>query len=124
MDKLFIRITIFVVSIYLLICYVLCLFGLDIWHQTYHILFEICVCLCISAQGRYHCKYIRWSAYGVTAADILSELDNYLDFLPVNESIFIPIILIIGGLTTTLALSINHYINVRKLKRYGQLNRQ
>ncbi len=125
MGKLFIRITIIMVAVYMIICYVAALiWGINLWDQIYVIMFEICVCICISAQGSYHCKYIRWTAYGITLSDTLVCLDNLLDYLPYNAFVFIPPALIAIGLTTTLTLSVIHYIKVRKLKRYGQLNRQ
>ncbi len=125
MGKLFIRITIIMVAIYMIICYVAALiWDVNLWDQIYILLFEISVCICISAQGSYHCKYIRWTAYGITISDTLVCLDNLFDFLPINASVFIPPALIAIGLTTSLTLALIHYIKVRKLKRYGQLNRE
>lgn len=123
MDKLFIRITIILVSIYMIICYVAAvIWGVNLWDHIYVILFEICVCICISAQGSYHCKYLRWTAYGLTISDTFVCLDNIFDIIPTNAIVFIPLVIITLGLTTTLTLSLNHYVKVRKLRKYGRLN--
>jgi len=118
MSKLLIRLTVVGVALYLVVCYVIAiLFGIDIWSQTYYLLFELCVCLCISKQGVYHCKYIKYTAYSIFVYDTLNCIDTAFDIFPTNFIIFIPPIIITIGLLTTTTLALRHYHKVRKLKR-------
>lgn len=118
MSKFAVRFTVVSVALYLILCYLIEIFlGKNIWSQTYYLLFELCVCLCISKQGVYHCKYIKWTAYGIFMSDVIVCFDNLLDIFPVNFMVFIPPVIIIMGLSTTTALAIKHYIKVKRLKR-------
>lgn len=123
MSKFLIRLTVVGVALYLILCYITELFfGKNIWSQTYYLLFELCVCLCISKQGVYHCKYIKYTAYGILLSDIVVCIDNVYDVFPVNFMVFVPAIIIAAGLMTTTSLAIRHYIQVRKFKRRWQKN--
>ena len=118
MSKLLIRITVVGVALYLVVCYTTAvLFGIDIWSQTYYLLFELCVCLCISKQGVYHCKFIKYTAYGILMSDSIVCIDNVTNAFPAPFMAFIPPIIIAIGLLTTTILAIRHYHRVRKLKR-------
>ena len=117
MGKLAIRISVLLVAIYFIVYYTLLFFEIDIWSQTYYLLFELCTCLCISKQGVYHCKYIKWTAYGILLSDTIVCFDNLFDIFPVNFMVFIPTIIIALGLFTTTCMAINHYIRVKRLKK-------
>lgn len=118
MSKLALRLSILVISLYMITCYIVVLAsGINIWSHTYTVLLELCLCICISAQGKYHCKYMKWTLYGITLADALTSLDELFDFLPYNWLAFSPAIIITIGLLTTTILAIRHYHRVRKLKR-------
>lgn len=125
MSKLLIRLTVVGVALYLVICYIIdIIFGIEIWTQTYYLMFEYCVCLCISKQGVYHCKYIKYTAYGILMSDSIVCLDNATNIFPMPFMVFIPPIIISLGLLTTTVLAIRHYIKVRKIKRRARLQRQ
>ena len=117
MGKLAIRISILLVVIYFVVYYTLLFFEIDIWSQTYYILFELCTCLCISKQGVYHCKYIKWTAYGILVSDTIVCFDNLFDIFSVNFMVLVPAIIIALGLLTTTCMAINHYIRVKRLKK-------
>ena len=118
MSKLFIRLTVLFVAIYMVICHVAAVvWQINLWSHTYTVLFEICVCLCITAHGKYHCKFMRWTAYAITLNDALLSADEMFDFIPYSLIIVLPIIIITIGLLTTTTLAIRHYNRVRKLKR-------
>ena len=118
MSKLALRLSILVISLYMITCYIVALAsGINIWSHTYTVLLELCLCICISAQGKYHCKYIKWTLYGITLADALTSLDELFDFVPYNWLAFSPAIIITIGLLTTTALALRHYHRVRNLKR-------
>lgn len=118
MSKFIVRFTVIAVAIYLILCYVIEIaIGTNIWSQTYYLLFELCLCLCISKQGVYHCKYIKWTAYGILVSDTIVCFDNLFDIFPVNFMVFVPAIIIALGLLTTTCMAINHYIRVKRLKK-------
>ena len=118
MSKFAVRFTVIAVAIYLILCYIVeIVIGTNIWSQTYYLLFELCLCLCISKQGVYHCKYIKWTAYGILVSDIIVCFDNLFDIFPVNFMVFVPAIIIALGLLTTTCMAINHYIRVKRLKK-------
>lgn len=118
MSKFLIRFTVVSVAIYLILCYLIGLIlQVEIWSQTYYLLFELCTCLCISKQGVYHCKYIKWTAYSILASDMLVCIDNLFDVFPVNFMVLIPPSIIAIGLLTTTTLAIRHFIRVQRLKK-------
>lgn len=122
MSKFAVRASIVAVAAYLILCYaVSTVFGIDIWSQTYYLLFELCLCFCVSAQGKYHCKYIRWTMYGIFLQDCIVCADVYLDFMPCNWFVIVPPAIIALGLLTTLTLAIRHYIKVKKLKKIWRI---
>ena len=127
MSRLFVRLTVLFVAIYMVICHIASvLWQINLWSHTYTVLFEICVCLCITAQGRYHCKFIRWTAYSITLNDALLSADELFDFIPYSLAIVFPFVIIAIGLITTISLAIAHYIRVKKLNRKynGRLDKQ
>jgi len=121
MGKLAIRISVLLVAIYFVVYYTLLFFEIDIWSQTYYLLFELCTCLCISKQGVYHCKYIKWTAYGILLSDTIVCIDNLFDVFPVNFMVFVPAIIIAVGLSTTTLLAIDHYVKVKRLKKIWKI---
>lgn len=125
MSKFLIRISVIGIAIYLVVCYVLSVaIGLDIWSQTYNLLFEFCLCLCISKQGVYHCRFIKYTAYGILSSDAIVCIDNAFDIFPVNFMVFVPAILIAIGLLTTTTLAIRHFIRVQRLKKIWKVKNQ
>lgn len=122
MSKLLVRLTVLFVSLYLILCHICALvYDINLWSHTYTVFFELCVCLCMSAQGNYHCRYMKWTAYGIFFSDLIVSLDEIFDFLPYSWVVFIPVALIAVGLLTTTFLALRHYIKVIKIKRkYGK----
>lgn len=125
MSKFLIRITVIAVALYFVLCYLVnFIFQIELWTEGYVLLFELCVCLCISKQGVYHCKYIKYTAYGILAADTLVCIDNLFDIFPTNWTVFIPPAVIIIGLLTTTTLAIRHFYRVQRIKRIWKTREQ
>ena len=123
MSKFALRVSILLVSLYMLACYILMLTSsINLWSHTYTVIFELCLCLCISAQGNYHCKYMRWTLYGITIADTLTSIDELFDIVPYTIIAYAPAIVITLGLLTTTTLAIRHYFKVRRFKKRWQNN--
>lgn len=118
MGRFLVRITIVLVALYLVLSYVIAQFiGIDILTPYYNVLFELCVVIYAFSEGKYHCKYIKYTALAILFADILTYADNYYDFLTVGAHNLIPVFIIASGILTGVTLAIKHYINVRKIKK-------
>lgn len=118
MGRFLVRITIVLVALYLVLSYAIAQFiGVDILTPYYNVLFELCVVIYAFSEGKYHCKYIKYTALAILFADILTYADNYYDFLTVEAHNLIPVFIITSGILTGVTLAIKHYINVRKIKK-------
>lgn len=125
MSKLAIRLSVIFVAVYLILCYLIeVLFDINIWSQTYYLLFELCTCLCISKQGVYHCRFIKYTAYGILSSDTLVCINNIFDFLPINWTVYVPPAIIAVGLLTTTTFAIRHFIRVQRLKKIWKVKQQ
>lgn len=123
MSKFFVRWTVILVAVYLIVCYLTtAIFRTDIWRQIYYLLFELCVCLCLTAQGAYHCKYIRWTAYGIFIEDCVATSDTFFDYIPDNILAVVSPTILTLGLAITTALAIRHYIKVRRIKKIWRVS--
>lgn len=101
----------------MLTCYTFAIFGIDIWQSWYYLLFELCVCLCISKQGVYHCKFIKWTAYAILIVEALAYTDVISNFLSAEAFLILMMSVLSAGIATTTTLAVRHYIQVRKLKK-------
>lgn len=125
MSKFLVRITILLVAFYMIICHIAAVFWqINLWSHTYTVLFELCLCLCISAQGKYHCKFMRWTAYSITLNDAIISADELFDFMPYSMAAVLPFIIIAIGLLTTTTLAIKHFIKVKRLKKIWMVEHQ
>ena len=125
MAKLIIRFTILLTAVYLIVCYLIFyLWLVNIWRQAFYLLFELCVCLCISKQGTYHCKYIKWTAYAILMQDCIVCTDVLWNYMPDNWLAVLPPAIILSGLAITTTLAVRHYIKVQRLKKIWRVNHQ
>lgn len=117
MGKFIVRATIVITALYLAMSYLIAQFAyVDILYSWYSILFELCVVVYSFSEGKYHCKCIKYTALSILVADVITRLDNSLDFLSVDMHNIIPIGIISAGVTVGVILSIKHYIHVLKIK--------
>ena len=117
MGKFIVRATIVITALYLVMSYLIAQFAyVDILYSWYSILFELCLVVYSFSEGKYHCKYIKYTALAILVADVITRLDNSLDFLSVDMHNIIPIGIISVGVAVGVFLSIKHYIRVLKIK--------
>lgn len=124
MGKALVRLTIIGTAIYFALSYLFAQFlGIDILLPWYNIPFELCVVVYAFSEGKYHCKYIKYTALAILVSDIITQLDNSLNFLSIELHNIIPLTLIILGVATGCILAIRHFILVRKLnkRKHGKL---
>lgn len=118
MSKFFVRLTIIIIALYMVVCHItMMVWQINLWYHTYTVLFEICLCMCMTAHGSYHCKYLKWTAYAICLNDTIISTDEMFNLLPYSWASLLPIFIITTGLSTTVIMSIQHYKKVKRLKR-------
>ena len=116
MDKLFVRLFVVSTALYLIYTYIMVWFGVECFSDAYIVIAELAICVVMSSQGKYHCKYMKFTAYGLTASDSVTRIDNSFDILGVEASIILPLSLIMCSVTISFVLALRHYYRVLKLK--------
>ena len=117
MAKFLVRITIAFVAIYFIVTFLVAQrFGIDIMRNTYILLFELCVVVYTFSEGKYHCKYMKYTALSILLADILTRFDYLFNFMSVTAHNLIPIGILAIGIGTSITKAIMHFVRVVKLK--------
>lgn len=116
MDKLFVRLFVVFTALYLIHTYIMAWFGVECFSDAYIVMAELAICVVMSSHGKYHCKYMKFTAYGFTASDSVTRTDNAYDILGVEASIILPLSLVMCSVTISLVLALRHYYRVLKLK--------
>ena len=117
MGKFLVRITVVIVASFFVAQYVLAqLFGINIASNIYIPLFELCVVVYTFSEGKYHCKYMKYTALSIFLADTLTRLDYIFDFMSVSAHNLIPIGILALGIGTSITKAIMHFVRVMKLK--------
>lgn len=117
MDKLLIRLTIIYTVVYFLTVYVCAWFGIEYFNDFYIVAFEGTVCVIMSRQGKYHCKYLKYAAYGAVTSDTITRLDACYDMLSFEWCIAIPLSIMAVGVGTSFFMALRHFYKVKQLKR-------
>ena len=116
MDKLFVRLFVVFTALYLIHTYIMAWFGVECFSDAYIVMAELAICVVMSSQGKYHCKYMKFTAYGLTASDCITRIDNAFDILGVEASIILPLSLVMCSVTISFVLALRHYYRVLKIK--------
>lgn len=118
MGRFLVRITAVVVAVYFLISYLFAQFaGIDILRNSYTLLFELCVLVSAFESGAYHCKYMKWTIFGVFLCDCLSHIDYYYNiFSPSAYNIILIAVMACFG-SFSLFLAIRHFYRVNKVQK-------
>ena len=116
MDKLLVRLFVVFTTLYFLCTYIMAWYGVECFSDAYIVMAELAICVVMSSQGKYHCKYMRFTAYGLTASDSVTRIDNAYDILGVEASIILPLSLVMCSVTISFVLALRHYYRVLKLK--------
>lgn len=125
MGKFLVRMTIVTVTIYQIIAYLIAEFtGVDILTGNHILLFELCVVVYTFSEGKYHCKYMKYTALSILLADTLTRLDYMFDFMSVTAHNLIPIAILAIGIGTSITKAFIHFYRVIKLKYYGNKHLQ
>ena len=116
MDKLLVRLFVAFTTLYFLYTYIMAWYGVECFSDAYIVMAELAICVVMSSQGKYHCKYMRFTAYGLTASDSVTRIDNAYDILSVDAAMVLPLSLVMCSVTISFVLALRHYYMVLKLK--------
>lgn len=116
MDRVITRLSIILITIYFIVSYVLAQFGIDILTNSYVLLFELCVVSYTFCSGKFHCKYMRWTALSILIVDLLNHSDYYFNYIPISIFNILPIGILALGIGTSITLAIRHFYKVMKLQ--------
>ena len=116
MDKFAVRLFVVFTALYFVKTYIMAWYGLECFSDAYIVIAELAICVVMSSQGKYHCKYLRHTAYGLTASDCITRIDNAFDILSVDASIILPLSIVMCSVTISFVLALRHYYRVLKLK--------
>lgn len=116
MDKLLVRLFVVFTALYFLCTYIMAWYGVECFSDAYIVMAELAICVVMSSQGKYHCKYMRFTAYGLTASDSVTRIDNAYDILSVDAAIVLPLSLVMCSVLISFVLALRHYYRVLKLK--------
>ena len=116
MGKLLVRLFVVFTTLYFLCTYTMAWFGVECFSDAYIVMAELAICVVMSSQGKYHCKYLRHTAYGITASDYITRVDNAFDILSVEVSIILPLSIVMCSISVSFVLALMHYYRVLKLK--------
>lgn len=124
MGKFLVRIITIFVAIYLLFSYMIAqYYGVDILTGDHKLLFELIVVVYAHSEGKFHCKYLKYTISGIFASECVTHLDYSLNFLSVSEHNAIPICLIAIGIGCSMCKALMHFYKVvnlkQKKKNYG-----
>lgn len=123
MGKLLVRLTIVIVSVYFVLTYLVAqTMGIDIHSDWYTSLFALIIVVYAHSEGKYHCKFLKYSATAVFVCDALTRLDNSYNFLSVDAHNLVPIAILALGLGASITLAIRHFYRVIKLNRRKNAN--
>ena len=116
MAKIAVRLFVVFTAVYFVHTYIMAWLGAECFSDTYIVFAEVVICFVMSSQGKYHCKYMKFTAYGLTASDSITRIDNVYDILSVDAAIVLPFSLIMCSVTISFVLALRHYYRVLKLK--------
>ena len=116
MDKLLVRLFVVFTALYFLCTYIMAWYVVECFSDAYIVMAELAICVVMSSHGKYHCKYMKFTAYGLTASDCITRIDNSFDILGVEASIILPLSIVMCSVTISFVLALRHYYRVLKLK--------
>lgn len=116
--KFLVRFTIIVVSLYFMTTYILAqFFGILFFNDFYVTLLELCLCVFCTVQGSYHCKYIRYTSYGIFTSDTITRIDNQINFMTIDTHNLIPAFILFSCILLSSYLAVRHFIKTIRLNK-------
>lgn len=121
MDKLIVRLTIVILTIYMEISTIFAWYGISFYEYdsifSCSAMFGLLLTVLVHSQGRYHCVYMRGLCYNLILSPALSFADIQLELFEDADTLIITLSSMwILSVSSTIYLAIRHFIKVKKLK--------
>lgn len=121
MDKLIVRLTIVILTIYMEISTIFAWYGISFYEYdsifSCSAMFGLLLTVLVHSQGRYHCVYMRGLCYNLILSPLLSFADIQLELFEDADTLIITLSSMwILSVSSTIYLAIRHFIKVKKLK--------
>lgn len=125
MGKFLVRFSVLLIAIYFIIAFIVAqTLAVNIFDDHYVVLLELITVVYTFSEGKYHCKYMKYTALSILLADTLTRLDYMFDFMSVTAHNLIPIAILAIGIGTSITKAFIHFYRVIKLKYYGNKHLQ
>lgn len=125
MGKFLVRFSVLLIAIYFIIAFIVAqTLAVNIFDDHYVLLLELITVVYTFSEGKYHCKYMKYTALSILLADTLTRLDYMFDFMSVTAHNLIPIAILAVGIGTSVTKAFIHFYRVLKLKYYGDKHLQ
>lgn len=125
MGKFLVRFSVLLIAIYFIIAFIVAqTLAVNIFDDHYVLLLELITVVYTFSEGKYHCKYMKYTALSILLADTLTRLDYMFDFMSVTADNLIPIAILAVGIGTSVTKAFIHFYRVLKLKYYGDKHLQ
>jgi hypothetical protein len=125
MGKFLVRFSVLLIAIYFIIAFIVAqTLAINIFDDHYVVLLELITVVYTFSEGKYHCKYMKYTALSILLADTLTRLDYMFDFMSVTAHNLIPIAILAIGIGTSITKAFIHFYRVIKLKYYGNKHLQ
>ena len=105
MAKLAVRLFVVFTAVYFVQTYIMAWIGEECFSDAYIVFAEVAICIVMSSQGKYHCKYLKHTAYGLTASDCITRIDNAFDILSVEVSIILPLSIVMCSVAISFVMA-------------------
>lgn len=120
MDKFIVRSSILLLNLYMLVVLLFALNGIDISIYDYiftnSMLFGLVLTTLVHAQGKYHCKWIRFMCYDLVFIPVVNYIDaKYCLFMTIESCIYTYCVIVGISILMTLILAINHFHKTRRI---------
>lgn len=125
MGKFLVRFSVLLIAIYFIIAFIVAqTMAVNIFDDHYVLLLELITVVYTFSEGKYHCKYMKYTALSILLADTLTRVDYMFDFMSVTAHNLIPIAILAVGIGTSVTKAFIHFYRVLKLKYYGDKHLQ
>jgi hypothetical protein len=125
MGKALVRVCVILIAILFLFWYAVAQFkGVNLFSNFYILLLELIVVVYAFSEGKYHCKFLKYTAVGILVADTITRLDYALDFLNETAHNLIPAAILGGCIMLSVTKAIIHFLRVGKIKRIQNARKQ
>lgn len=119
MGKFLVRFSVLLIAIYFIIAFIVAqTLAVNIFDDHYVVLLELITVVYTFSEGKYHCKYMKYTALSILLADTLTRLDYMFDFMSVTAHNLIPTGILAVGIGTSITKAFIHFYRVLKLKYY------